>query len=43
MVVDLSLGNITKIEKISGDFTSMPFIFDKNLFIIRNGSIIQYN
>ncbi len=43
MVVDLSLGNITKIEKISREYTSMPFIYDKNLFVIRNGSIIQYN
>ena len=43
IVVDLSLGNIKKIEKISGDFISRPFIFNQNLFVIRNGSIIQYN
>jgi len=43
IIVDLSLGDIKKIEKISGDFISRPFIFNQNLFIIRNGSIIQYN
>ena len=43
IVVDLSLGDIKKIEKISGDFISRPFIFNRNLFVIRNGSIIQYN
>ena len=43
IVVDLSLGDVIKIEKISGDFISRPFIFNQNLFVIRNGSIIQYN
>ena len=43
IVADLSLGEIKKIEKISGDFISRPFIFNQNLFVIRNGSIIQYN
>ena len=43
IVADLSFGNIKKIEKISGDFISRPFIFNQNLFVIRNGSIIQFN
>jgi outer membrane protein assembly factor BamB len=43
IVADLSLGGIKKIEKISGNFISRPFIFNQNLFVIRNGSIIQYN
>jgi len=43
IVVDLSLGDIKKIEKISGDFISRPFIVNENLFVIRNGSIVQYN
>ena len=43
IVADLSLGNIIKIEKVSGDFVSEPFIFNQNLFVIRNGSIIKYN
>ena len=43
IVADLSLGDVKKNEKISGDFISRPFIFNQNLFVIRNGSIIQYN
>ena len=43
IVVDLSLGNITKIEKVAGNFTSKPIIYNKNLFVIRNGSIIKYD
>tara|TARA_B100001175_G_scaffold172899_1_gene146700 strand:+ start:161 stop:1459 length:1299 start_codon:yes stop_codon:yes gene_type:complete len=43
IVSNLSLGNIIRIEKISGDFTSKPFIFNQNLFVIKNGSIVQYN
>ena len=43
IIVDLSLGDIKKIEKISGDFISRPFIFNQNLFVLRNGSIVQYN
>ena len=42
-IVDLNLGNVISIEKISGNLISRPFIFDQNLFIIRNGSIIKYN
>jgi len=43
IVADLSAGNVIKLEKVSGDFTSKPFIFNKNLFIIKKGSIDQYN
>ena len=43
IVADLSLGNISRIEKISGDFISKPFIFNQNLFVIKNGSIVQYH
>ena len=43
IIVDLNNGNVINIEKVSGDFISKPFIFNQNLFIIRNGSIIQYN
>ena len=42
-VVDLNLGKVTAVEKVSGNFTSRPFIFNQSLFVIRNGSIIQYN
>ena len=43
IIVDLNLGNIISTVKIAGDFTSRPFIFNNNLYVIRNGSIIQYN
>ena len=42
IIVDLSIGNLLEVKKIAGNFTSKPFIFNKNLFVIRNGSIIQY-
>ena len=43
LVVDLNLGKVTGEEKIAGNFTSRPFIFNQSLFVIKNGSIIQYN
>ena len=43
IVADLSDGKITKIEKVSGGLVSEPFIFGNNLYIVRNGSILQYN
>ena len=43
IVVDLNFGKVIKIEKVSGDLTSEPFLFNQNLFVIRNGSIIKYN
>ena len=43
IIVDLNLGKVIGVEKISGNFTSRPFIFNQSLFVIRNGSIIQYN
>ena len=43
IVIDLISGNILDIKKISRKIISKPFIFNKNLYIIENGSIIQYN
>jgi outer membrane protein assembly factor BamB len=43
IVVDLNLGNVVQIEKIAGDIISRPFIYNQNLFVIKNGSIVQYN
>ena len=43
IVADLSNGKIIQIEKVSGGLVSEPFIFDNNLFVVRNGSIVQYN
>ena len=43
IIVDLNLGKVIGLEKVAGNFTSRPFIFNQSLFVIRNGSIIQYN
>ena len=43
IIVDLNLGNVIAIQKISGNFVSKPFIHNQNLYVIKNGSIIQYN
>jgi outer membrane protein assembly factor BamB len=43
ILADLSAGNTKEIVKVSGDFISRPFIFNQNLFVIKNGSIVQYN
>ena len=42
IIADLSDGNVINLKKVAGNFTSKPFIFNQNLFVIRNGSIIQY-
>ena len=43
IVGDLESGDIINIEKVSSNFVSKPFIFNNSLFLIRNGSIVQYN
>ena len=43
IMVDLSEGKILNVEKVSGDIISEPFIFNNNLYVVRNGSIVQYN
>ena len=43
IVVGLESGKIIKTETIAKNLISEPFIFNKNLFVIKNGSIIQYN
>ena len=43
IVIDLQNGSIIKTQKVSSDLVSKPFIFNNNLFLIRNGSIIRYN
>ena len=42
-VVDLNHGNVVHLKKVAGNFSSRPFIFNQSLFVIRNGSIIQFN
>ena len=43
IVVDLQNGSIIKTEKVSSNLVSKPFIYNNNLFLIRNGSIVRYN
>ena len=43
IIADLSDGKVLNIEKVSGDIVSEPFIFNNNLYVVRNGSIVQYN
>ena len=43
IVVDLNLGNVVQVKKIAGNIVSRPFIYNQNIFVIKNGSIVQYN
>ena len=43
IVVNLSAGNVLKIEKVARDLISKPIIYNENLFIVKNGSITQYD
>ena len=43
IVAGIEQGNIIKIEKVSGGLISEPFIFNKNLYLVKNGSIVKYN
>ncbi len=43
IVAGIEDGKIIKIEKVSGGLVSEPFIFNKNLYVLRNGSIVKYN
>ncbi len=43
IIAGIEDGKIIKIEKISSDLVSEPFIFKNNLYIVRNNSIVQYN
>ena len=43
IVADLQNGNILKIEKVTSNLVSKPFIFNNNLHLVTIGSIIQYN
>ena len=43
IVVKLTSGNILKIEKVSRGLISKPYIYNGDLFIVKNGSIIQYD
>ena len=43
IVKDLQNASILKIEKVSSNIVSKPLIFNNNLYLVRSGSIIQYN
>ncbi len=43
IIVNLSAGNVLKIEKVARDLISRPLIYNENLFIVKNGSITQYD
>ena len=43
IIADLNTGNILSTIKIASDKISQPHVYDNNLFLIRNGSIIKFN
>jgi len=43
IVIELITGNIINIQHISKKPISKPFIYNESLFVIRNGSVNQYN
>jgi len=43
IVADLTTGKTIDTVKVSSKLISEPFIFNKNLFVVKNGSIVQYN
>ena len=43
IIADLNTGNILNTIKITGGKISQPYVYNENLFLIRNGSIIKYN
>ncbi len=43
IVAGLEDGKVIQIEKVSSGLISEPFIFNNNLYVVRNGSIIKYD
>jgi len=43
IILELRSGKLSKIEKISRNLISRPYIHNGDLFIIQNGSVIQYD
>ena len=43
IVADIELGDIIEVEKVSSGVVSEPFIFNNNLYVVNNRSILQYN
>jgi len=42
MILDLKTGNVLKTEKIARKIMSEPFLYNNHLFMIKNGSVVQY-
>ena len=42
MILDLKTGNVLKTEKIARKIMSQPFLYNNHLFMIKNGSVVQY-
>ena len=42
MILDLKTGNVLKSEKIARKIMSKPFLYNNHLFMIKNGSVVQY-
>ena len=43
IIVSLNSGELFKLEKVARNFISKPYIQGGNLFVVKNGSIIQYD
>ena len=43
IVTDVSTAELLKEEKVSRDLISRPYIYNGDLFIVKNGSVIQYD
>ena len=42
-IIDLQLSKVVKIEKISGNLISKPYIYNGKLYVVKNGAIIKYD
>ena len=43
IIVEVNSGKISRNERISRSLISKPYFFNGNLFIVKNGSVIQYD
>jgi outer membrane protein assembly factor BamB len=43
IVVNLKTGKIEQIKKIAREKISKPYIFNQNLYLVKNGTIIKYD
>ena len=43
IIINLNSGDVLKAEKVARNFISKPYIQGGNLFVVKNGSIIQYD